>query len=477
MFDAKTFTKDWIYAGTGSVELEEIVLATLINFPNNIYVYSSELSIAFFDSAHTKIIFQSIIESSKESKVDIIIICDRLKSKGDDIIASVNAICERVQTDVHLSEHIKILSDYAQRRGLLELSGYMQKESVSGTNPDDILKNINIQLANITAINNEMDFDPHIALCKMVDKMQSTTNTNLVKSRHDPLDEFIYGFELSNFIVIAGAPSMGKTSYALAIYSGWILHDEPAVFISLEMTETELLQKVICSNSNVPMSKANRRILSNKDWESIHSFISVLEKKQWYIEEKTFDLYKICNKIRKYFFTKGVKRFIIDYLQLCNVSLGKNSLREQEIATITRTFKLLAKELNILIIGLSQISRGVNSRTNKRPTLSDLRESGAIEQDADMVIFPFREAYYLENKRDIPYMEDIEFIIAKGRSTGVGVVYGKFISCLSKFPSNEYVDATENKKESNDKPIKDEKTYTQKSAFDSQPSDSDDDPF
>jgi len=364
-----------------------------------------------------------------------LILTDRINKKKysekEDYEGYIHEICDRARTDVHIEEHIKILSDYCKKRALKNLSDYILKEVPHSGNPDQIVNEINIQLTNINSIVNDVDFNPLEEISNVIQSMQTETNDDIIHSHLEDLDKFIYGFEAGELVVIAAAPSMGKTAVTLELFRMKILHNIPSAYFSLEMSKKQLIQRLIATQSEVSMSLMRKKLMSTEDWNNIHLAVKKLEIDNWYIEDNTFDAVKICNKIRKLYYQKGVRIFFIDYIQLCSVYLSKNMIREQEVAAISRMFKLLAKELNIVIIALSQINRGVNSRANKRPALSDLRESGAIEQDADMVLFLYREAYY-DLQTPIPHIEDLEIIIAKGRQTGIGNVTTKFCSSIGK---------------------------------------------
>jgi replicative DNA helicase len=178
-------------------------------------------------------------------------------------------------------------------------------------------------------------------------------------------------------------------------------------------------------------------LLSTDERKSLDRTIGVFEDKKFYIDDRGRKLSHICNKIRKFVIRHKVKVIIIDYLQLMSCDIGTTGNRQEEVATITRTLKELAMELRIPILALSQINRAIHSRSNKRPTLGDLRESGAIEQDADMVVFVHRPAYF-RIEETLPEVEYTELIFAKGRSTGIGTVEVAFQSSKAKFINNSY---------------------------------------
>jgi replicative DNA helicase len=257
-------------------------------------------------------------------------------------------------------------------------------------------------------------------------------NEMIIRSYIDALDSFIYCFELTELIVIAAAPSMGKTAFALALFKNFVLNDIPAAFFSLEMGETQLLNRMYASEANVDLGKIRRRSLDVDDRKRIDQVIGIFEEKTFFIDDRSRKLSHIANKIRKLVIRYGVKAVFVDYLQLMSCDIGKAGNREQEVSTMSRVLKELTIELKIPIFPLSQINRAIHSRSNKRPTLGDLRESGAIEQDADMVMFVHRPHYFILDQT-LPETESAEIIIAKGRSCGIGTVDVPFQSKKGKF--------------------------------------------
>jgi len=211
------------------------------------------------------------------------------------------------------------------------------------------------------------------------------------------------------------------------------------------------------SESGIPLSKLRSRNLLSNERTNLNKTIGLFEDKPIYIDHKSRKLSHICNKIRKLVMRHKVRFVIIDYLQLISCDIGRQMNREQEISTISRELKEVASELSIVIAPLSQINRAIHQRSNKRPTLGDLRESGAIEQDADIVAFVHRPAYFEIHNGPPPPTEYAEIIIAKGRSCGVGKIDVGYQSALTKFLNKTSTEINELKNEQfNDLPKSDE---------------------
>jgi replicative DNA helicase len=253
-----------------------------------------------------------------------------------------------------------------------------------------------------------------------------------LKSRIAPLDNFIGFFEPGDMVIIAGNAGMCKTSVALHIMIQNVLHDEPMGFYSLEMPDTQLVQRWCCSLLSIPNDAIKQGSLTLQQKADIDALRSRLANHRWFVNAKARTLLDICNGIRAKA-ALGYKAFVVDYLQLVTV-VGVKS-REQEIATIARQLKDVAMETHTIVFALSQLSRENTKRANTKPKLSDLRESGEIEQAADYVLFPYRPAYFGAESLSNSDIQELEVIIGKGRSTGAGSVdcfwNGKYTQILS----------------------------------------------
>ena len=253
------------------------------------------------------------------------------------------------------------------------------------------------------------------------------------------VDKETGGWQNSDLIIIAARPAMGKTAFLLSMARNiTVEHQIPMVLFSLEMASVQLITRMIASETGISSEKLRKGQMSDEEWQRLFNNVSELENAPLYIDETpALSVFDFRAKCRRLVMQHGVKIIMVDYLQLMTANNGGKGSgnREQEIATISRSLKAIAKELNVPVIALSQLSRSVESRPNKRPQLSDLRESGAIEQDADIVSFLFRPEYYkIENWEDgSPSAGQAELIIGKHRNGAVTDVRLSFQSSLAKF--------------------------------------------
>jgi replicative DNA helicase len=437
------------FIGKSNLDLEEIVLATLTNYPESYFKVAGQLSIREFSETRTKYIYLAIKELSEVSVIDLATITDKLIQKkytdvvykdmnGFDLIVYLNDICNRVDSDAHLEQHVTILHGYAKRRELSLLAEEITVACNDMVDPQEVVNKINSKIVDIQEMGDVVEFDLLQANKDVYASLEPKKDGDVfIQSYITVVDKFIFCFESTELIIIAAAPSMGKTSFALALFKNWILNDIVCAFFSLEMGTTQLLNRMYAVESDINLSKMRSRLLSTDERKSLDRTIGVFEDKKFYIDDRGRKLSHICNKIRKFVIRHKVKVIIIDYLQLMSCDIGTTGNRQEEVATITRTLKELAMELRIPILALSQINRAIHSRSNKRPTLGDLRESGAIEQDADMVVFVHRPAYF-RIEETLPEVEYTELIFAKGRSTGIGTVEVAFQSSKAKFINNSY---------------------------------------
>ena len=260
-----------------------------------------------------------------------------------------------------------------------------------------------------------------------------------VPSGFRDVDKETGGWQNSDLIIIAARPAMGKTAFLLSMARNIaVQHQIPMALFSLEMASVQLITRMIASETGISSEKLRKGQMSDEEWQRLFNNVSELENAPLYIDETpALSVFDFRAKCRRLVMQHGVKIIMVDYLQLMTANNGGKGSgnREQEIATISRSLKAIAKELNVPVIALSQLSRGVEGRPNKRPQLSDLRESGAIEQDADIVSFLFRPEYYkIENWEDgSPSAGQAELIIGKHRNGAVTDVRLSFQSSLAKF--------------------------------------------
>ena len=255
-----------------------------------------------------------------------------------------------------------------------------------------------------------------------------------IPSGFPDLDRMTSGFQSSDFIVIAARPSVGKTAFALNIAQNVAVRSgETVAIFSLEMSASQLVQRMICAEANVDAGRMRTGYLEGDDWEKLSMAIGALSEAQIYIDDTpgitVADIRVKCRRLKK---EKGLGMVIIDYLQLIQGRGKSGENRQQEVSEISRTLKQIARELEVPVIALSQLSRSVEQRQEKKPMLSDLRESGSIEQDADVVMFLYRDDYY---NKDSEKQNIVEIIIAKQRNGPVGTVELVFLKNFNKFVS------------------------------------------
>jgi replicative DNA helicase len=255
-----------------------------------------------------------------------------------------------------------------------------------------------------------------------------------IPSGFPDLDKMTSGFQRSDLIIVAARPSVGKTAFALNIAQNVAVRaGETVAIFSLEMSAGQLVQRMICAEANVDAGRMRTGFLEGDDWEKLAMAIGALSEAQIYIDDTpgvtVADIRAKCRRLKK---EKGLGMILIDYLQLIQGRGKPGENRQQEVSEISRTLKQIARELEVPVIALSQLSRGVEQRQDKRPMMSDLRESGSIEQDADIVAFLYRDDYYDKEseKKNI-----IEIIIAKQRNGPVGTVELVFLKNYNKFVS------------------------------------------
>lgn len=396
---------------------------------NDFYIHKGEFLKSLNDYKLTKcrsqekFIPKDYINNSIEVRLELL----RGLLDTDGYIDEKTATIEYSTTSPFLKEQVKeIVMSLGGRCTISERNGVYSK------NDEKIITQINYRLR----ISFHNDIIPvsskkHLSKYKGPNKYNLRAIQDIVYS-HDEEAVCIMLSKKPNLYITDDYIVTHNTAFALEIFKNNILNNVPGAFFSLEMINVQLLQRMYASYSNINLSKLRTKMLSQNEISQLNKTISVFEDKKFWLDDRSRKLSQICNKIRKFVIRHGVKYVIIDYLQLIICDMGSKGNREQEVATISRTIKELAAELKIPIFALSQINRAIHSSSNKRPNLSNLRESGAIEQDADMVIFIHRPSYF-QLEHALPETELVEIIFAKGRSTGIGTVEIAFKSKIAKY--------------------------------------------
>lgn len=398
-------------------ELEEAILGAVMlekgAFDTVIEIIRAE---CFYVDAHQKI-FKSFERLAQKSQpIDILTVAEELKSTGelDDVGGPyyVSKLTNMVTSTANIETHARIVLQKFIQRELIRISGEVIRDAYEdGTDVFDLLDDAEQKIFNITNNYLKKNYDEiGDALAKAItriDKLRSQTEEiSGVPSGFNSLDKVTYGWQPSDLIILAARPAVGKTAFALNLIRNAALSSvkpTPVAFFSLEMSAAQLVVRLLSAESEISMEKLARGKLEEYEYQQLQTKgVKRLEKAPIYIDDTAqLNIFEFRAKARRLVNKHNVGMIIIDYLQLMSGSGDKNTNREQEISSISRNLKVLAKELSIPIIALSQLSRAVESRKeSKMPQLSDLRESGAIEQDADMVMFIYRPEYYEINSNE-----------------------------------------------------------------------------
>ena len=431
-------------------DAEQAVLGSMLTDNDAVMAAVEVLKEDAFYREDNKIIYQAILNLySKSEPIDIITLKDELESMGKfeqvggfEYLASLP---DKVPTTANVQKYIKIVEEKSVLRNLIKTAneiielGYNPTEDV-----EDIMDGAEKKIFDIMQSKNTKSYTPikdvlvesFTNLEKLYNQKQHVTG---VPTQFYDLDDKTAGLHGSELILVAARPAMGKTAFALNIATNAALRaNVPVAIFSLEMSKDQLVNRMLCSEAMVDSNKVRTGKLDEEDWTKLAEAIGPLSEAGVYIDDTPgISVMEIRTKCRKLKMEKNIGLVVIDYLQLISGSNKRNGSREQEISEISRSLKVLAKEFNVPVIALSQLSRAVEQRDDHRPMLSDLRESGAIEQDADIVMFLYRDDYYNKESAE----KDIaEVIIAKQRGGSTGTVklywmgnYTKFVNIERRF--------------------------------------------
>ncbi len=395
----------------------------------------------FYKDVHRKI-FETIVELyDSNSPVDLITLSEELKKKG--ILEEVGGpaylalIANSVPSAANVQYYAKMVKEKYILRSLINVSTEIIKRChQSAEDVDELLDSAEKSIFEIVSHRIEGRVIPIKELIKSsiatIDNLyQRKSQITGIPSGFIEFDSLTAGFQNSDLVIVAGRPSMGKSAFACSIAEHVALDEKlPVAIFSLEMSKENLVHRMLCSHARVNAHKVRSGFLSPEDWTRLTSAAGKLLEAPIFIDDTTgINVLELRAKARRLKAHHDIKLLIVDYLQLMR-SLSRAENRQQEISEISRSLKDLARELDIPVIAISQLSRATEQRQNRRPQLSDLRESGAIEQDADVVILLFREEYYYPSEENKGIAE---VIIAKQRNGPVGVVKLAFIKEYTRF--------------------------------------------
>lgn len=446
-----------------ATDLEEAVLGALMLDKDAL---ASVIDIlhpeCFYKEQHQKI-YHAIHQLFHSTEpVDILTVTQQLRKNAELEIAGgayyITQLTNRVASAANVEYHARIILQKFIQRELIRISGETIRDAYEETTDVlDLLDRAEKNLFTIAEGNIRRNYEDMTSLiAKAIKEVETAANQTAgvtgVPSGFTELDRITAGWQKSDLIIIAARPGMGKTAFTLSMArNAAVMFNKPVAFFSCEMSSLQLVNRLISSETEINSEKLKKGQLADHEWAQLNSKIGPLTKAPIYIDDTpALTIFELRAKCRRLAAEKKIELIIIDYLQLmvAGTDNGRGGNREQEISTISRSLKSIAKELNVPIIALSQLSRAVESRGGtKKPQLSDLRESGAIEQDADMVLFIYRPEYYglTEDENNAPTNNVAEIIVAKNRNGALKNVNLKFIGHLTKFTdldNFDFVDET-----------------------------------
>jgi len=397
----------------------------------------------FYRAAHQRI-FEAMVQLFEESEpVDLVTLSTRLKDQGllEEVggIGYLTELANSVPTAANVGYYARIIEEKAMLRRLIRTatqiaaSGYAAAEDVR-----ELISEAERRILEISNRRGEGFVPIRDVLMDVFERVEFLYNNKGgitgIPSGYPDLDRLTSGFQKSDLIIVAARPSVGKTAFALNVAQNVAVRARETVAIfSLEMSAAQLVQRMICAEANVDANRMRTGRLEGDDWEKLTMAIGTLSEAAIYIDDSpvltTADIRAKCRRLKQ---ERGLGLIVIDYLQLIHGRSRHADNRQQEVSEISRSLKQIARELEVPVIALSQLSRSVEQRQDKRPLMSDLRESGSIEQDADIVAFLYRDDYY---NQDSDKKNIIEVIIAKQRNGPVGTVELVFLKHFNKFVS------------------------------------------
>lgn len=446
----------WLDTGLGKIppqatDLEEAVLGALMLERDALTDVIDILKVeSFYKEAHQRI-YGAITQLFANSEpIDLLTVKNQLVTTGElDLAGGIQYLAEltqRVNSAANIEFHARIVVEHSLKRQLITVSSEIQKMAYEDTTDvfmllDKIEQELfRISEANIRKNYADMGQIMRMALLELEMKKDQKEGLTGVPTGFTALDRVTSGFQKTELIIIAARPGMGKTALILsACRNAAVDHGQAVAFFSLEMSSIQLVNRLISAEAELESDKLRKGNLLPHEWQQLHSKIGKLTNAPIFIDDTpALSILELRAKSRRLKAQHDVQMIVIDYLQLMSGDSGGKGIgnREQEIANISRSLKQLAKELNVPVVALSQLSRAVETRGgDKKPQLSDLRESGSIEQDADMVMFIYRPDYYgiTQDEAGNSVAGIGELIIAKNRAGSLDTVQLRFIGKYTKY--------------------------------------------
>ena len=432
-----------------SIEAEQSVIGSMLIDKSAIAQVLEKLQEDDFYRDGHRVIYKAIQEMfAKDIAVDLVTLLEYLKTtdmlEKAGGVTYISELSASVPTTANLGAYIKIVEEKSTLRRLIKASTNIIEESYNGgKDVEMVIDSAQKKIFDIAEKKDSKEYEPlsnvlergFLEIERLFNNKGQITG---VGSGIKDLDAKTSGFQKGDMVLIAARPSMGKTTFSLNIAENAALKEGKSVVIfSLEMSKEQLAYKLLCSQASVDMLKLRTGNLDDDDWERIARATGPLSKAKIYIDDTAgMSVMEMRSKCRKIKMEHGIDMILIDYLQLMSGSAGSSDNRQQEVSEISRSIKALAKEMECPVIALSQLSRAPEQRADHRPMLSDLRESGSIEQDADVVMFLYRDEYYNKETEEKGIGE---CIIAKQRNGPVGTVKMAWIGANSKFADLDLV--------------------------------------
>ena len=429
------------------IDAEQAVIGSMLTDKDAVVDAIEILKPDDFYRQDNKTIYEAILNLyNRAEPIDIITVKSELTSIGKlDAVGGLEYIAvlpDKVPTTANVEKYIKIVEEKSILRRLIKASnefidlGYAQNEEV-----DAIIDQAEKKIFEISQGKNQKGYTPikdilvesFAELEKLYNQKEPITG---IPTGFADLDYKTAGLHNSDLVLVAARPAMGKSAFALNIATNAAVQAKvPVVIFNLEMSKSQLVSRILCSEAMVDSNKVRTGKIEEDDWVKLATALGPLSEAPIYIDDTPgITVTEIRAKCRKLKMEKNIGLIVIDYLQLIQGSGKRNSSREQEISEISRSLKILAKELDVPVIALSQLSRAAEQRADHRPMLSDLRESGAIEQDADIVMFLYRDDYY---NPDSEKKNIAEVIMAKHRAGSTGTVELLWLGSYTKFVNIE----------------------------------------
>lgn len=424
-----------------AIELEVATLGAILIERDAIQDVSNILNgDCFYLEKHQKIWHAVISLYHEQSPIDMLTVCEQLKSLGEyEMVggaAYIASLTNSIGSAANAETHAYLLKEKYLRRKLISIQMRVIRDLYDDAT--DVISTFDGLMTSLDCLTNEITRIQHAdfadEVISRIEELKLASSTNYktgIVSHIDALDRQTMGFQPTDLIIIAARPSMGKTAFAIDCARKQVRDDIPVGFFSLEMSSRQIIDRIIAAEMSIDLKNVRKGGLTKNRWTELDSATNRLIGYPLYVCQKGgISINDLCVVAKQWKVKHQIKALYIDYLQLIVGSKDKRyGNREQEVSEISRRLKQLAKDLDIPVIALAQLSRKCEERTDKRPMLSDLRESGSIENDADLIIFPFREEYYNDNAEK----GSCELIVAKYRNGQTGMIKCRFEAEYQRF--------------------------------------------